>query len=344
MLRVCAWLLYAALKLVEGVTRPRRNVSAAHPELRAFRPGISVIIPERGCPGVFAETLEKAVLACRELSEPWEIIVMVNGAPASLYSSLAEARKEVVWLFAKEPLWYGGAVRSALRTARFDWVYLLNSDMFLDCFALQALLPWRSPDVFALASQVFFRDPEKRREETGWTLFRPTASGPIEILDAVPDDDETVRGTYYAGGGAALFRKYLLQQVIDGCSAYLPFYWEDVEWGVRAWRQGYQSLYCPASRALHLHRTTNRLFFPEAEIDRILARNGLVFHLRNGPPTASFAEFQRALDSVDARSLDEILEFRRAAEIIFGRFQSNRLPIDHLPLERTWGLRRSASA
>jgi hypothetical protein len=237
MLRAWAWPLYAALKLVEGVTRPRHHVSAAHPELRAFRPGISVIIPERGCPGVLAETLEKAVLACRGLSEPWEIIVMVNGAPASLYSSLAETHKEVVWLFAKEPLWYSGAVRSALRPARFDWVYLLNSDMSLDRFALQALLPWRSPDVFALASQVFFRDPEKRREETGWTLFRPTASGPIEILDAVPDDNETVRGTYYAGGGAALFRQYLLQQVIDGCSAYLPFLLGRCGMGHAGWRK-----------------------------------------------------------------------------------------------------------
>jgi hypothetical protein len=100
MLRVPARLLYAALKVAEGVTHPRRRASAAHPELRAFQPGISVIIPERGSPGVLAETLEKAVLACRELSEPAEIIVMVNGAPASLYSSLAEAHKEVVWLFA----------------------------------------------------------------------------------------------------------------------------------------------------------------------------------------------------------------------------------------------------
>ena len=34
---------------------------------------------------------------------------------------------------------------------------------------LSALLPWRAPHVFGIASQIYFRDAKKRREETGWT-------------------------------------------------------------------------------------------------------------------------------------------------------------------------------
>jgi GT2 family glycosyltransferase len=214
----------------------------------------------------------------------------------------------------------------------------LNSDMLLDAQALESILKWRSPRVFAVASQVFFSDPAKRREETGWTMFR-TTGGPIEIRDEVPDDDISVRGTFYAGGGASLFRRYLLQDLVRASSVYAPFYWEDVEWGARAWRLGYESLYCPASRACHLHRMTNRLFFPESEIDRILARNQFVFHLRNGPPLPSFWQFPRTLDQLDENSLREIFTFRRMTQIAFGRFQSCRLPLDHIALDRTWQMR-----
>ncbi len=302
-----------------------------------------MVIPARGAPDLLGETLEHALLACSELDEPWEVIVIVNGSPASLYAAVAGHHKHVVWLYSEKPLWYCGAVRRGIQAARYDWVYLLNSDMFLDRLALKTLMPWRSPNVFAIASQVFFRDPERRREETGWTMFRSTG-GPIEILDAAPEDDCAVRGTYYAGGGASLFRRDLLQDLIRGSSVYLPFYWEDVEWGTRAWRRGYESLFCPASKAWHLHRFTNRLFFHEAEIERILRRNRFVFHLRNGAPVGAFPQFLRELQGLDAQSLNEILQWRRLARIATGRFQTCRLPADHLPLDRTWHVRYETPA
>lgn len=338
--RARSWLLYAALRLADR-SAPVPSRSAANRELRPFAPGITVVIPERANPRVLAETLENAVSACRQLDEPWEIVVVVNGSPASRYRSIAERYREVIWLFSARPLWYSGAIRRGILASRYDWVYLLNSDMLLDSRALESVLPWRSPGVFGIASQVFFRDPQKRREETGWTRFR-TTEGPIEILDEVAPDEETVRGTFYAGGGASLFRRYLLCELIRDCSAYLPFYWEDVEWGARAWRLGYQSLYCPASKAWHLHRTTNRLLYAEEEIDRILARNRVIFHFRNGPPVHSFNSVWRILSRLDEKSFREILGLRKMAQIMLGRLQSARLPHDHVPFDRTWSMRYGA--
>ena len=328
-----ARLLYGALRLAERPARVRPV--SAHPPLRPFHPGISVIVPERANPAILAECLDKVHSACRALGEPSEILVVASGAPPSQYQPLRERYAQVRWLFSKSPLWYSAAIRRGLAAARHDWVYLLNSDMLLDAQALESLLPWRAPRVFSIASQVFFRDPGRRREETGWTQFR-NSSGPIEILDAVPDDDLTVRGTFYAGGGAGLFRRYLLQDLARASTGYEPFYWEDVEWGARAWRIGYDSLYCPASKACHLHRRTNRLFFPESEIDRILARNRFVFHFRNGPCISSFPALLSLLAQLDPVSLREILTLRRIVQMARGRFQSCRLPSEPIALDRTW--------
>lgn len=330
-----ARVLFEALRLAEV---PGAHWKRRPPIFKPFQPGVSIVIPERGNPGVLRETLERLGIACARLSEPSETIVVVNGSPASLYRPLQAAYAHVRWLFSSRPLWYGGAIRRGIEAARYDWAYLLNSDMLLDAAALESVVKWRSPRVFAIASQVFFRDPGKRREETGWTVFR-AADGPIEILDELPDDDATVRGVFYAGGGAALFRRDLLRNLARGAPAYAPFYWEDVEWGSRAWRLGYESLFCPASKAWHGHRMTNRLFFAEAEIDRIMARNRVVFHLRNGPGEPSFAQFSRVLDGLDGASLAEILTIRRMVRLVAGRLRSCRLPLDCAALDGVW-LRR----
>jgi hypothetical protein len=110
-------------------------------------------------------------------------------------------------------------------------------------------------------------------------MFRKT-DGPVGILDEIAADEITVRGTLYAGGGAALFQKRVLLGLMQDSSVYSPFYWEDVEWGVRAWRRGYRSLYYPTSKAWHGHRTTNRMFFPECEIGITSVQEVVMTHLR----------------------------------------------------------------
>ncbi len=331
-----AKLLYGVLALADALgrrLRTRRN--AAAPRIGGYRPGVTLVIPERANPEVLAACLERAAAACRELAEPSQIIVVASGSPRSVYRGLMQQHPRVLWLFSERLLWYSGAVRIGLRAARFDWVYLLNSDMLLDPMALEASMQWRSPEIFAVASQVFFQDASRRREETGWTMFRAGA-GPIQIMDEVPGDDVTVRGTFYAGGGASLFRRDLLRALAPGSTVYEPFYWEDVEWGTRAWRLGYASVYCPASKAWHLHRMTNRLFFREAEIDRILARNRVVYYLRNGPPLPSWAEFVQMLAGLGEESRSEVLALDRMARMVWGQLQSARMPVDLAALGHVW--------
>ena len=46
----------------------------------SFKPGVSVLIPERGTPDLLAECLAAADTALRRIDEPYEVIVVVNGA------------------------------------------------------------------------------------------------------------------------------------------------------------------------------------------------------------------------------------------------------------------------
>ena len=297
--------------------------------------GISVIIPERATPAMLQECLESVFEAAGHIAEPVEVMVVVNGAPESIYADLCERYPSVRWLFFKRPLWFNGAIRKGLKAARYDWIYLLNSDMTLDCAAFAALLPWRASQVFSIASQIHFKDPSRRREETGWTRFKESCGLP-EILDFPPEND-LIRGTFYAGGGASLFQRTLLLRFSAGTHVYAPFYWEDVEWGTIAWRCGFESLFCPASKAQHYHRATNRLFFSEVEIDRIFQRNRIQYELRNRllMPNNRLRNFRETRELVSAL-LREMIKPSVLAGILWSNLRYWTYPYYDVPLQYTW--------
>jgi len=243
-------------------------------------PGVSVLIPERGTPDLLADTLAAAEVALRELGEPGEIVVVVNGAPRADYAALEARHPGVRWHFHAQALGYNGAIVAGLEVVAHSWTYLLNSDMALAPDALRALLPYRQAQVFGLCSQIFFADPARRREETGWSDFHPSRDAP-EVYEREPEPGAPARGTLYAGGGSSLVRTALLRCYARDSQVYSPFYWEDAEWGLRAWQEGWECVFVPESRAVHQHRGTVRRYYAPEEVDRVIRRNALQFDLRH---------------------------------------------------------------
>lgn len=273
----------------------RRALKQAHKASGPGNSGVSILIPEFRTPQLLAECLASVQVACRKLRDPCEIIVVVNGAPERDYVALRDRFHRVRWYFYQEALGFHGAVRAGLAVTTHGWVYLLNSDMVLDARALEELLPWRSPSVFAIASQIFFHDAQKRREETGWTQM-VARGGMVEFWDVPPECPDSVRGTAYAGGGASLFQKHLLLELSGRRTAYPPAYWEDIEWGAVAWQKGYASLFCPRSKVTHRHRASYSQLYSEEQIAGILHVNQCRFHLRNPLPGRADWDFLRAVD------------------------------------------------
>jgi MoaA/NifB/PqqE/SkfB family radical SAM enzyme/GT2 family glycosyltransferase len=277
----------------------RRILPHRRERLRSWNPGITVLIPERDNLSELAACLAGVKLA-GGIGEPLQILVVASGAKGEEYLELRKAHPTVEWRFISEPLPFLGAVRKGLRAARYDWVYLLNNDAVPSREALAELLPLRGQDVFAIASQIFLKDSTRFREETNFG-FLQLEGGLATIHDRVPETTE-VATCSYAGGGASLFQRRLLQGFCAASGVYQPFYWEDVEWGWRARKLGYRVLFAPSSTVHHRQRdTVNRLYSPE-EIEHVLLRNRLLFQLRNltsaGADHPAFDELAKAPEPV----------------------------------------------
>ena len=289
--------------------------------------GLSILIPERDNPGELAGCLEGVRQAgrrwIRRWAEPLETIVVVNGSPAGDYTGLQAECPGVQWQFHSRALGFSGAVAAGLRAVRFDWVYLLNNDSVLDPDALAEVGALRDERHFAIASQIFLRDPTRFRDETNWTALL-LEDGLATIHDCIPQSGEPVEG-FYAGGGASLFQTGLLRRVMDA-SVYHPFYWEDVEWGWRARKLGYRCLFCPPSRVRHTRRATIARNFTPAEIQTVTERHRLLFQLRN---LLAGESLDRALDEI-AQTPDWqfFLAWRTIGRILRGRWWNHRAPPD----------------
>jgi GT2 family glycosyltransferase len=296
------------------------------PVLRAaWLPGVSVLIPERGAPELLERALAGLRPALEGITEAVEIIVVVNGALAAQYAGLQTRFPQVLWQFHEAPLGFSGALARGLAAVRYGGVYLHNSDMVLEPDTLTQLLPWRAPHVFALASQIFFDNPNKRREETGWGEMR-LVDGLPEPFDRTPETDGLVRSGLYASGGSTLFDTALLRHFSTHTQSYGPFYWEDLDWGVQAWRGGLEVLFHPGSVAWHRHRATVARYYTANEIDRILARNRLLFRLR-------YLDAPRALADAghcDADTVRELSSRTALAEIGHIRAAGRRAPFPRI--------------
>ena len=261
-----------AAKLPRRWPQPRRE--------RAPAPGLSVIVPERGTPTTLAVTLDALAAACAKIGEPVQVIIVVNGANSAAYAELCNRHADFEWEFHTQPLGYDGAVAVGLAKALHAWTYLLNSDMRLASDALAEVLNYRQPQVFAITSQIFFEDASRRREETGWSDFYPHHDKPI-VYERTPEPGTLSRGNLYPGGGSSLCRTELLRRYVADAHEYHPFYWEDVDFGLRAWNEGWEVLFCPTSHAWHGHRGTVNRFYSQEEIECVIARNAQWFDMRH---------------------------------------------------------------
>lgn len=210
-----------------------------------------------------------------------EILVIDNASTDGSADFVAERFPQVRLIRSETNLGFGGGSNLGFREAKNDIVVLLNSDMRVEPDFLAPLLaPFRDPLVFAVACQIFFSDPKKRREETGltqgwWDAGRIRVSHRIdsEITEAFP--------CFYAGGGSSAFdrRKFL---ELGGFEEVLrPFYYEDTDLGLMAWKRGWKVLYQPASVVYHEHRGTIGRKFSPRYVQSILKKNAVLFVWKN---------------------------------------------------------------
>ncbi|NTU73223.1 glycosyltransferase family 2 protein [Candidatus Roizmanbacteria bacterium] len=252
--------------------------------------GISIIIPTWNKRDMLEECLTNLdqIITSEKMMVPVEIIVIDNGSTdgtQKLVSSIP-VRTPLKFYRFDSNMGFARAINHSITLSRYNYIYLLNNDMFPRKFFLSEILNFanqllsRNHIFLGISSQIHFFDTQARREESGKTYTLPFA-GYIEVAHYL--NDELLHSnsiTAYLGGGSSFINKDIFVK-LGGYDhkTYRPMYGEDLDLSYKGWKVGIPSYYCANSHVVHHHRASSKSLNKDPSY--FMYKNWLAFNLTN---------------------------------------------------------------
>jgi GT2 family glycosyltransferase len=234
--------------------------------------GASLVVPNYQGAALLRRNIPTLLRAVEAHPGPAEVVVVDDGSRDDSLRVLREELPAARVVVHERNQGFGAACKTGVEAAAHPVVVLLNSDVTVEPGFLAPLLgPFeRDPAVFSVSPLILDREgrpskvtvnlPRVRRGELKWDGVDPEDLLRLSRLDpAVPLEIPSLFGL---GGAVAVSRARFL--ALGGFDPLLrPFYHEDVDLGLCAWRRGWRVLVEPRSRVTHEDGgTINRHFAP----------------------------------------------------------------------------------
>lgn len=240
---------------------------------------VTVVIPNFNGAGFILESLQAVKEAADRYPGEVHIIVVDDGSTDNSVAAIGERHANVEIVAKSVNAGFAQAVKTGMQAAKTEWVVLLNSDVYPDDGFLQPLMRWVGrDDLFAVGCRVERSDGTVEkiswvRRELRWGAL-VTKPWLMEEYDGLLERDQAAF-TLFASGGSMLVDRHKFLEIGGFLPFFEPFYYEDVDLGIRAWRRGWQILAEPASRVVHDSGQTIDKVNRASRVDRIRKRNKL---------------------------------------------------------------------
>lgn len=250
--------------------RPRRDVTLVIPNYN----GRALL--ERNLPAV-----QRAMAAYPGASD---LVVVDDASTEPGLEHVIAAYPWVHWRRHESNQGFSRAIATGVAVARSDYLVLLNSDVAPAEDFLQPLLaPLEDPDVFAVSPLIVDERGEPLR--ASWNRYR-FAGGRLREIPWKLDEALRVAPplpTLFASGGSMAVRRSYFLELGGFAELFRPFYVEDLDLGVRAWRHGWRVLFEPRSRVVHQQDGAIRSTVRRSRVKRVQRRNRLLFEWSHLP-------------------------------------------------------------
>lgn len=200
-----------------------------------------------------------------------EILVVDDGSTDDSVSFLKNNFPSVKVIAHDKNRGYSATCNTGLKSATTELVVILNLDVVPNNdFLVEALPHFQNEKVFAVSFNEGRYGPGKIDWKNGFLEITPSAvSKNTQIAD-------------WASGGSSVFRKSVWAKLRGMDEVFLPFYFEDIDIGLRAQKNGYLCLWEPKAKVIHEHEATiNKQNFDVKYINTIKERNHLLLTWKN---------------------------------------------------------------
>ena len=237
---------------------------------------VSIIIPAYNNKELLDNNLPSLIQTMEKNKGQYEIIVVDDAGTDQTAEYLKNNFSQVRVIRLERNKRFPGAVNYGVKKAKYENIFLLNSDMKVPADFLDHLIPYfENPKVFAVSNKAM-ESEEKVLTKSHYIEFRHGF-----FKEVFFKGEERPHYAFGASGGHALFdkNKFLLLGGFD--EIFKPGYYEDADLSYRAWKRGWYVYYDPRSVVYHANMGTHARVFSPLYIKIISQRNALIFLWKN---------------------------------------------------------------
>lgn len=238
---------------------------------------ISVVIPNYNGKHLLEKNLPSLYSSLDHSGLEYEIIVPDDASTDGSIAFLKERYPAIKVIESKGNEGFSKNINKGFYLAQNDLVLSMNTDVSLDKNYFAPLLRYfEKDDTFGVMGSIYSEDRHTLQDAAkfpGKRLLRINTSTNY----ALNDKTENIPSLFLSGANALMDRKKLM--MLEGMETlYSPFYYEDTDLGLRAWKSGWACYYEPTSICYHPNSETIKKHSSEKTIKLIARRNRLYFH------------------------------------------------------------------
>lgn len=250
----------------------------------ALPKGISVLIPNYNGRELLPEILPTVMLALATTGLPSEIIISDDASTDDSLSYVREHFPTVIILESRQNTGFSPTVNRGIAALRYQLCLLLNSDVKLpEDFFTHQLRYFDNADCFGVMSRIIGWHSEQIQDGGKFPRFQGLklkTSG--NYIPQNPSASDWLPSLYLSGANALMDTQKL--RMLGGLNElFSPFYVEDTELSIRAWRMGWACYYDHSSYCRHLESATIKTGRKKNQIKRIYNRNKMQLHALHLP-------------------------------------------------------------
>lgn len=238
---------------------------------------ISVLIPNYNGKKLLEENLPSVYTALHNYPfSSSEIIVSDDASADDSLLFLKQQFPEVKCVSTEVNTGFSGAVNRGISFCSGDLILILNSDVQLSATYFDAQVPlFEDLEVFGVMGTIISMDGTQIQDTAKYPYFN---NGKIGSTLNYSTHEIGSWPTLFLSGANALVRKSYLVQLKGFNEIFNPYYCEDVELGIRAWRAGWKCLFESSAVCFHPNSETIKKQGKE-KVRRISRRNKAILHL-----------------------------------------------------------------
>lgn len=232
--------------------------------------------------------------------KPFVPLVIDNGSTNGSVREIREAFPKIKLIEVNSNSGYAAGnnvgIQHALDSGAI-YVMILNNDTLVDPSMLGELVKYAESDsnIGMIGPKMYCIEPEGTIFATGSFIYWPKGVTTNRGLFQPASEFAHLRGPekvdFIAGCGVLVSRKFIEQVGVLDPIYYLNF--EDVDWAVRGWQQGFEVWFAP--QAVMWHKVSATLGKASPANTYYMTRNALLFFWRNTPLRLRFLAIARII-------------------------------------------------